>query len=228
LCPDPGFVSDWARNKIRPGGTQLEQRLMMPFVVYISNSEVPSQSAFRIIKIPLERRSTRRGGRQFRKRFLINYTTLSVSRPEVLPGDWTEQHVNQGFSWRAGAVSFSVASDRAISATVRVEVCDSYTPAEHVLRLIRVPFEVGAGGVDVGSPLGTQETLPIASGQCALYFGIEPDRAERPQHPWMYHFTFVPATEPVQPAILVADASLAPPHPLVMHAEPPWTPENGK
>lgn len=155
-------------------------------------------------------------------RLTINYTTLTLCQANMdAPfNDWTATHVNQGFSWRPGSVSFGTMDTDAATAAVLTELCPSYTPVPQALRIIKVPFAVGKQGVEITSPISDSLMIPIPEGLYALFFAIEPDETGKPVQPWKYHLVFVPAREPAPVEFIRADSELAPPQQLLMDAKP--------
>jgi hypothetical protein len=184
-------------------------------------------------------------GRTWSARLSISYRTLAVFRPDLEPyppfNDWTPTHVDQGFSWRPGSVSFQAIdpmdmlgpeetadADEALGRddddwegpTVLVQLRPTHTPEPDAVRIITVPFDVYDGGVVVTSPFADDWDLDMPAGQYALFFSIEPDIGGDPREPWRYRLTFVPVAEPTAPEILRADWELRPPKQLLMHAVP--------
>jgi hypothetical protein len=127
--------------------------------------------------------------------------------------DWEDTHVDQGFSWREGSVSFSTLTD---GGTIDVEVVvkKAWSIDRAADRIIRVPFLVSETGVEVASIISGQ-TLDIAPGTYSLYF--ETGMKENAMA-WC-RCTFVPDKSPA-PEILKADKILRPRAELDMHANP--------
>ena len=153
----------------------------------------------------------------------LSYKTLTVHRAGIdLPfNDWTPTHVSQGFSWRPESVSFRVMEPEFSSNLVRLDQAETYIPAPEARRIIRVPFQVEAAGVEITSPFSEAWAVPLPSGRYALYFAIEPvpSMEGQAEEAWGYHLTFVPAEE-VQAEILRADEEVTPPAHLLMEAQP--------
>lgn len=167
----------------------------------------------------------------------IDYKSLIVHQ-RGLPFPYnrpTEAHIRQGFTWRPGSVTFSTLDpEEFLEESVLVDTNQGETvslpPA--AVRIIRLPFDIGADGIEVTSPIGIAWSIDLPPGHYALYFSVEPDEEITRkivqglwedaliQAAWMYHLTFIPVTEPVQPAILRADDQITPPQQLVMDAEP--------
>ena len=167
----------------------------------------------------------------------IDYKTLNVHQ-QGLPSpdnDWTMDHILQGFSWRAGSVGFRTLDPEEFieySVLVDTDQPETFAPSPAAVRIIRVPFEVGTSGIEITSLFSDPWSIDMPPGHYALYFSVEPDEEitreirqgtwKDPliQVAWIYHLTFVPVIEPVQPAILRADDQITPPQQLVMDAEP--------
>ena len=167
----------------------------------------------------------------------IDYKSLIVHQ-RGLPFPYnrpTEAHIRQGFTWRPGSVTFrTLDPEELLEESVLVDTDQSETVAlpPAAVRIIRVPFDIGADGIEVTSPIGIAWSIDLPPGHYALYFAVEPDEAitraiaqgewKDPliQAAWIYHLTFLPESSPVQPAILRADDQLEPPEHLVMEAEP--------
>jgi len=88
--------------------------------------------------------------------------------------EWTRQHVDQGFSWRAGSVSFCTleeAGEHCVALFANSH--DSLAPSDAV-RVIEVPFEVpSSGAVELGS-IADSRPLHIPAGLYQLRFECYP------------------------------------------------------
>lgn len=126
----------------------------------------------------------------------LSYGQLCVFDPalEAPLNDWTDAHVNQGFSWRNGSVSFATADEQA-SAAVTVTCSDAAPDLGGAETAIRVPFEVPTSGtVEIGGVFtGVEASLP--PGHYALFF-LSPRNEAEP-----FQLVFVPAAE-TEPAVL--------------------------
>ena len=130
--------------------------------------------------------------------------------------DWEQAHVEQGFAWREGSVSFATLEE---AGTLHCEavVADAWRPHPEAERAIQVPFRVSGGdSVEIASisdgvvfKLGTLES-------CLLVFEIWVDEHADMQ----VCLTFVPHRGPITPTILKADGALCPPAELRMTARP--------
>jgi hypothetical protein len=126
--------------------------------------------------------------------------------------DWTDIHVEQGFSWRPGSVAFGTLTDGG-SCEIQISVADSFEVNPNAIRVITVPFEVGTEGIELDStePFAIQ----IQSGVYELVFSAIPKLGDDEED--IYEFCFV-RTQTPQARILVADEGLTPPSELVMEA----------
>lgn len=96
----------------------------------------------------------------------VSYAQLVVfiSSLERPFNDWTDQHVDQGFAWRPGSVSFRALTEAGPHDVDISVVKHVGLPADDAVRVIEVPFEVPEGdSVEVGS-IGETISLPIQAG----------------------------------------------------------------
>ena len=148
----------------------------------------------------------------------VSYSQIAVfdARLDQPFNDWRQEHVDQGFAWRPGSVSFStlVHSGRiAVSIVVEeVESTDFRSPS----RVIVVPFVVpGHGEVEVATMTGSGR-LSMQPGAYSLTYkhGVS-DEGDM----WAA-FVFCRTFTPVDARIELADQRLMVPERLVMSAEP--------
>jgi hypothetical protein len=126
--------------------------------------------------------------------------------------DWEDAHVEQGFAWRPGSVSFSTLDEGGdIGIDVVREKKWSIDPA--AARVIRVPFEVPEDGIEIASIISGQ-AVDVPAGRYNLYY----ETGKKGESLWC-RFTFVPSDNP-QAEILKADSVLKPPKRLTMKARP--------
>lgn len=126
--------------------------------------------------------------------------------------DWNETHVNQGFSWREGSVSFgTLSSDGDCKITVRltkkIEIDDD------IIRAIVVPFKVEKGGLEIGSVVETV-AIDIPEGNYEILF-----KANSTNNTEHYTFSFIESENPTA-RVLKADNELNLPDDLLMEANP--------
>lgn len=130
--------------------------------------------------------------------------------------DWTDRHVDQGFAWRPGSVSFRTLVDAGAHA-VEVNVADRMGPMrDDAIRVVEVPFDVPQdGALEIGS---IAETLPVS-----LPAGTFVLRCEFLHPPSIdgerVVMTFAKG-EAARFAVLRADAELNPGVELLTHADP--------
>ena len=129
--------------------------------------------------------------------------------------DWEQAHVDQGFAWRAGSVSFATLEE---SGTIHCEalVSDTWLPHLEAVRAIRVPFSVESDSVEIASISDGAIFKLGMLGACSLVFETWID-ARSDMH---VRLTFVPHESTVTPAILKADNDFHPPTQLRMVARP--------
>jgi hypothetical protein len=97
----------------------------------------------------------------------ISYSQLAVfwSSLQQPFNNWTQRHVDQGFAWRPGSVSFRTLVE-AGTHSVQVEIDDhAGTISANAMRVIEVPFEVPADGtIEVASISdSSQLMLPVGT-----------------------------------------------------------------
>ncbi|MEO7590107.1 MAG: competence protein ComJ, partial [Byssovorax sp.] len=83
----------------------------------------------------------------------VSYSQVSVFTAGLGSpfNDWEQEHVDQGFAWREGSVSFATLEE---TGTLHCEavVADPWRPHPEAERAIRVPFNVaGDGSVEIAS-----------------------------------------------------------------------------
>jgi hypothetical protein len=106
----------------------------------------------------------------------ISYSQIAVfdSALEHPFNLWTEGHVKQGFSWRAGSVSFATIEETG-QYSVEIEIAsDNAALSSNAIRIIQTPFEVPASGsIEIAS---ISDSIPysLPSGMYALLFECFP------------------------------------------------------
>src|SRR5215213_1919714 len=78
--------------------------------------------------------------------FSINYHQLVVYDEGTVPvpdNDWTMRHIEQGFSWRPGCVTFETLEDVG-ALKVEVLLAEDFEVSSEATRAIVVPFGVSA------------------------------------------------------------------------------------
>jgi hypothetical protein len=89
----------------------------------------------------------------------------------VPDNDWTKRHIEQGFSWRPGRVTFETLEDLD-ALKVEVLCADDFEVSSEAARALVVPFGVSAAGrvglwdiADVARPRATRKVrAPIRDG----------------------------------------------------------------
>ena len=116
--------------------------------------------------------------------------TLSVSHSQIAIFDsalaqpfstWRERHVNQGFVWRKGTVSFRTISDGGRHLVEVLVTCKDIDLSLGAVRVIQVPFEVPPSCCIEIASIADAFPLELPSGMYALRFecfrldgGLEP------------------------------------------------------
>jgi hypothetical protein len=141
----------------------------------------------------------------------VSYGQIAVFDPGLNDpfNDWTDQHFDQGFSWRHRSVSFRTLAE---GGEIGVEVCLSaaFVPAIGSVRSICVPFDAAAT-IEIAT-ISDSRSMEVPGGLYELYFetGITADDT------WC-RLTLVPSNQPTA-RILVADSVLRPRYPLLLQA----------
>jgi len=149
------------------------------------------------------------------RRFLtVSYAQIAVFQASLLNpfSDWTDTHVNQGFAWRPGSVSFRTKVDDGPHEVV--VACKAYADAPvEGLRVIEVPFSVTGSAPVVIASIGDEFTVDLPEGSYALRFAIAADDAR------CIELSFLKVDDPSF-RVLRADADLRIDGPLLTSAEP--------
>lgn len=91
--------------------------------------------------------------------------------------DWTQRHLDQGFAWRPGSVSFRTLSESGVH-SLSVEIVDSFGAIEaDVARAIEVPFEVPLDSdIEIAS-ISDGAALSMPAGRYCLRCELFADRS---------------------------------------------------
>jgi hypothetical protein len=148
----------------------------------------------------------------------ISYTQLAVFDSTLATpfNDWTDDHVDQGFAWRPGSVSFGTLES---GGEIHINVFRSRELEERASmaeRILVVPFTVPAHGAIEIASIGSRAVLDLQAGEYELTF----EHGHDLKGVMWANFYFRPVESPVIPRILRADAELRPPAALVMTANP--------
>ena len=148
----------------------------------------------------------------------VSYAQLAVfdSRLASPFNDWSDVHVDQGFSWRPGSVSFATLEPGGPITVTVTRSAPTLLPDEAVERAIVVPFTVPPHGEVEIATIASSVPIQLSEGEYALTF-----RHGRSLTGAMWAtLTFESAAAPVKAEILHADATLRPPAEFVMTADP--------
>ncbi|ONG45015.1 hypothetical protein BKE38_26970 [Pseudoroseomonas deserti] len=104
----------------------------------------------------------------------VSHSQVIIHLPTVeRPGHrWEEDHLRQGFAWSEGLVSLAV-PEHAEICRVRVEIVEEHAVPADCLSCVRVPFEVTAGPLSIGSVFEAEE-VEIPLDRYALIFTVRP------------------------------------------------------
>lgn len=146
----------------------------------------------------------------------VSYAQIAVFHAHLANpfNKWSDAHVNQGFSWRPGSVSFATLEPHGpIALTVTRSAPPDDGSAE---RTIVVPFSVPAGGDLEIATISASAHMHLAQADYALAFchGRSPGGAM-----WA-RLSFERVVGRVPARIVRADPALRPHTDLVMTAEP--------
>lgn len=125
--------------------------------------------------------------------------------------DWNDIHVQQGFCWREGSVSFGTISND-VECRITVKLAEKIELDKDISRAIVVPYEVKDQGIEIGSIMETV-AFDIPRGRYELLFTAKRIDIELEQ----YTVMFVKANKP-RARILVADEDLSVSEELLMDA----------
>lgn len=109
----------------------------------------------------------------------VSYAQIVVFVSGITPPefDWTDDHVAQGFAWMPEIVSFGVPDHDGLC-LMQVGTVDAIAIEPNALRAIRVPFEVPAASLSIGSILDTKE-VNVPAGTYSMIFEALPGDASK-------------------------------------------------
>ncbi|MDI1447299.1 competence protein ComJ [Polyangium sp. 6x1] len=149
---------------------------------------------------------------------VVHWTGLAIPF-----SDWQQEHVDQGFAWRPGSVSFGTLDQG--TADISIRRADAHGLRPDTIRAIVVPFEVIVGDrVEVASLWDQKAVVDLPPGHYRLIF----EHGLLQSGDMWCDFTFVPVAAPVTAEILRADPELSPPAEFVMTAEPVCEPNRSE
>lgn len=147
----------------------------------------------------------------------ISYSQLVVFQKGIENpfNDWENTHVDQGFAWRPGSVSFgSLLADE--ESLIQINTKSQVGISKNSIRAIVVPFEITDNCIIVGS--FTQEIeVNVLNGTYELVFNVIPRNSKHKFN--KYELSFIEHKNP-KARILLADKMLNPPEQLLMEAKP--------
>lgn len=149
-----------------------------------------------------------------RRILIVSYSQIAVFQASLSNpfNDWTDAHIDQGFSWRPGSVSFKTEVDGGPHEVIIA--CTSYMDAPvEALRAIEVPFIVSGSDPVAIASIGDEFSVDIPEGSYALRFAIAADCVQRVE------LSFLKADTP-DFRIVRKDVDLTLDSPLMTKAEP--------
>ena len=161
------------------------------------------------------------------------FSTIAVyNEPMEKPyNGWMKQHIQQGFSWRPGSVSFSCIGS--VEVTAEIWLTYEVELLSETQRAIQVPFSVdsseqvaisGVGGIDkiVKVPSGTYNLLFENGFRYDVECSEEDD--ELGLRPMWCRLSFIPSQSPRAEILRempgLPEGQLSPTYPLLMEAQP--------
>lgn len=126
--------------------------------------------------------------------------------------DWTPAHVQQGFAWRPGSVSFALPDANAAQVTIRTAE-SPVSPGADAKRAVVVPILKQNADLIVGSIMGGEHQLALPAGRYSLMFEVTDDA------PPGVTLTFYPSTED-EFAVLLVGKDMNRDATIVREAEP--------
>jgi hypothetical protein len=148
----------------------------------------------------------------------VSYSQLAVHLSSLSKpfNDWSQRHVDQGFSWRAGSVSFRTLAEAGIHEVEIVVIERAIDLAEGAVRAIEVPFEVPDSGEIRIASIADEASVRVPSGKYSL-------RAEfieqKGNHPYRVRLVFYRNPRATF-RIVLADKTLSPDGDLLTTAVP--------
>lgn len=146
----------------------------------------------------------------------VSYSQICVFQTRLQNpfNDWTDEHVNQGFSWRPGSACFRTLEEFG-STEVFVEVKERANIRADAIRAIQLPFAVPEDGLIEVASVADSKQLELPPGSYPLVFETGFD--ENGSMWCSFSFLTTPSDEA---RVIKADAEPNHPSPLLMVAEP--------
>ena len=149
-------------------------------------------------------------------RIYVSYAQLAVFNVGLDNpfNDWSQRHVQQGFAWRPGSVSFGMLFETGDIALRIIPNDEIEAVGRRSSRAIRVPFEVTPPGrVEIASITESVE-IEIEPRAYSLSFYLGGNDVDA----WCC-LNWLPDAH-CEPEILIRDDDLSPVYPLLMDARP--------
>jgi hypothetical protein len=152
----------------------------------------------------------------------VSYSQISVFNPTLKDpfNDWSPKHVRQGFSWRAGSVSFKTLGEGGIySVEVSTTTYLPFDTSESAVRVIEVPFTLEGAEVEIGS-ISDTKVITVGPGDYSLRF-----HAYAPNRDAVTHIKFLFLSGSRLPIfdLMRVDPGLTPDADLLLTASPAGT-----
>ncbi|UGA36252.1 competence protein ComJ [Chromobacterium haemolyticum] len=143
---------------------------------------------------------------------LVSYNQICVFNSDMDEpfNDWNQAHVEQGFSWRQGSVSFGAIENDETELEITAQ--HSYSLDNQAIRAISVPFKTESGSLIIGS-IGDEREIDIEPGSYELIFEL----GKRGN--WWCRLTFIPQNT-LLPKIIKADQEIIKTSNFDMNAKP--------
>jgi hypothetical protein len=160
------------------------------------------------------------------------YSSVAVFDPDLEKpyNNWTDRHIEQGFSWRDGSVSLSTVASTGVK--VEVWLSEQQDLLSHTQRAIQVPFIIHKSGqVGISDISGEDHIVEVPEGSYNLIFenGLRSDVECSPRddelglRPMWCRLSFIISSSPHAEILKEegrVEIPLSPTYPLLMEAEP--------
>lgn len=161
-----------------------------------------------------------------KRRLLVSYAQLAVFGCDLQNpfNDWSDKHVNQGFSWRPESVSFRSLVEFGMH-SISVAVVDQLEPLDaFVVRAVQVPFIVPESGCIEIASISDSISLSLKSGSYLLRCEFLTPASDGDERVRLIFST----SDPNNFAVVRSDPGLKVDGELVMSSEPASTDNSGR
>lgn len=145
----------------------------------------------------------------------VSYSQISIFKSGLEDpfNDWTDDHVEQGFSWRKESVSFKTLSE-AGNVLLFIKIEDRITIYDNCLRAIMVPFELNDSNLAEIASITDSVEIEIPKGKYSLIF--QTGKFENNEEWCLFSFSRIES----KAKILKADEDITKVDNLLMEAKP--------